>query len=192
MAVVSTGCKIMASTNSTRQLEVPQNMDPSLVSVAYIDYNTWATVSTFHNLPKSSIAEEPTSCNPSLVLHPEHCRLKSQNCSSCFCNIGSLWIRITWAQLMTVVVKLEVLPGTLNKDCFASTLVQLGAYTKSSGLLKGSVMAKQPEVPMVAWASRVSYHLLRSQSSSCFEPSWESSPCFGNQMRCQYPERSKD
>ena len=86
MAVVSTGCKIMASTNSTRQ---PQNMDPSLAS-AYIDYNTWATVGTSHNLPKSSIAEEPTSCNPSSGLHLEHCQLKSQNCSSYFCNIGSL------------------------------------------------------------------------------------------------------
>ena len=89
MAVVSTGCKTMASANSTRQLEVPQNMDPSLVS-AYIDCNTWATVSTSHNLPKSSIAEEPTSCNPSSGLHLEHCRLKSQNCSSCFCNTGRL------------------------------------------------------------------------------------------------------
>lgn len=90
MAVVSTGCKIMASTNSTRQLEVPQNMDPSLETVAYIDYNTWATVSTSHNLPKSSVAEEPTSYNPSSGLLLKHCQLKSQNCSSCFCNIGSL------------------------------------------------------------------------------------------------------
>ena len=69
---------------------------------------------------------------------------------------------------MAVVAKLELLPGTLNKDCFASNLTPLGAYTKSSGLLKGSVMAK---LPVVAWASRVSYRLLRSQSSSCFEPS---------------------
>ena len=72
---------------------------------------------------------------------------------------------------MSVVVTQEVLPSTLNKDCFASTLAPLGAYTKSSGLLKGSVMAKQPEVPIAAWASGVSYHQLRSQSSSCFGPS---------------------
>ena len=63
----------------------------------------------------------------------------------------------------------ELGPDTLNKDYFAGIVAPIGAYTKPSGLHLGSVMSK-PEVPIVAWAPRVSYHLLKSQSFSCFGP----------------------
>ena len=89
MAVVSTGCKKMASKGSTKLQEMPQNIDPSLAPA----YNTWATnsaVSTDSSNLLTSSAEEPTMSNPSSGLHLKHCQLNIRNCSSCFCNIGSL------------------------------------------------------------------------------------------------------
>lgn len=90
MAVVSTGCKKMTSKGSTKLQEMPQNIDPSFMAPAY---NTWATDSAVSmdssNLLTSS-AEEPTMSNPSSGLHLKHCQLNITNCSSCFCNIGSL------------------------------------------------------------------------------------------------------
>jgi hypothetical protein len=70
MAVVSRGCKKMASGNSTEQ-EVPQNMDPSFSYPLASAYNTWAThiAASTSNLLATSSAEEPTMSNPSLGLH---------------------------------------------------------------------------------------------------------------------------